>query len=122
MTIGKKLLAFVFAAFAMVTSYTGVAKAEGRGANVTITELAVNGTVAWIHLSADMTNTRPACNRAGARDLVFDPTTTWGKLFLSMAQSAKLSGRLVDVSGTNTCPANIGTTPTEGLGYIKIKD
>lgn len=119
MKIGKMLLALVFAA---VTGYTGVAQAEGRGNGVTVTEVAINGTAAWIHLSADLTNTRPACNRAGNRDLVFDPTTTWGKLFLSMAQSAKLSGRLVDVSGTGTCPLNIGTTATEGLAFIKLHD
>ena len=118
MKLGKKLLAFVFAASA---SYGAVASATGSAAGVTVTELGVNGTVAWIHLSADLGGTRPSCNLAGKRDLVFDPTTTWGKIFLSTAQSAKLSGRLVDVSGTGTC-LNIGSTPTEALSYIKIRD
>ena len=118
MKIGKMLLALVFAA---VTGYTGVASAQGLGSSVTVTEVSINGTAAWIHLSADLTGTRPSCNLGGKRDLVFDPTTTWGKLFLSMAQSAKLSGRLVDVSGTGAC-LNIGSTPTEALAYIKIHD
>ena len=103
-----------------IASYATSVFASQSGSNATITAVGYNGTVAWVSLAADLGGTKPACT-TDKRDLVFDPTTAAGKTFLSLAESAKLSGRLVDLSGTGTC-TNLGSTPVENLSYIKIRD
>lgn len=103
-----------------VAAYASTAFAAQSGSNATIVAVAYNGSVAWVQLAADLGGTKPAC-AADRRNLVWDPTTAAGKTFLSLAESAKLSGRLVDLSGTGVCLA-LGSAQEEQLSYIKLHD
>jgi hypothetical protein len=101
---------------------TRVALAAGQATGTQIVAVALNGTVAWFTTSSDIGGTRPSCHTANQkRDLVFDPTTTWGKVYLPLVQAAFLSGKRVDISGAGAC-LNLGTTPIEKLQYIKVYD
>jgi hypothetical protein len=101
---------------------TRIAYAGGSVSGTKIEEVSANGTVAWIKVTSDITGTRASCHTASnKRELVFIPTTDWGKAFLTLAQAARHSGRLVDVAGGSTC-LDINTTPVETLSMLKVRN
>lgn len=57
---------------------------------------------------------RPAC-ASSTNELVFDATTNGGRALLSTLSGAKLSGRNVNASGTNTC-----TGPRENMSSLTL--
>jgi hypothetical protein len=114
----------------VVASFATQAKAVGSVTNVTVTELSLDtnsstgATLAWVHFSANVGGSRPACITSGwGNELAFDPTTPKGKALFSLLQSAFLSGKPVDAAGIPSspmCTAMAAGANAETLGYVKM--
>jgi hypothetical protein len=64
------------------------------------------------------------CSSASSDSIVygFDPGTASGKILYANALAAKITGRMVYISGDNSClPSPYSAAPAEGLAGIDLK-
>lgn len=74
----------------------------GSVSSSTINNVLVNASgTAFVRFAKTLSG-RPACATLGS-ELTFDSTSAGGRAVLAAVTAAKLSGRAVNASGTNTC-------------------
>lgn len=93
--------------------------AEGIANNLTVFQVRVDGTgLGYVQFTTALTGTPASCASSHPYQLSFDANTAGGKAILSMVLSAKMSGKHIYATGTNSCE---GYTVVErwGTGYLR---
>ena len=126
----RAILSALLATLLCSALFVPVASANG-GVTSTVSYIGTtaNGK-AWVRFAANITGTRPACTFGNwNNEFVFDTTTEMGKIWLNMLMAAYLSGKTVQVSGSNTCTGTscctqMSTQPVgwaENLEYVRMQ-
>ncbi len=90
--------------FILFTLYIQASYAEGVADNLTVYQVRVDQSgMGYVHFSSALTGTPATCASSHPKQLAFDANTDGGKAILSMALSAKMSGKKIYASGTGSC-------------------
>jgi len=93
--------------------------AEGVADNLTVYQVRIdqNG-MGYVHFTSALTGTPAACASTHSKQLSFDTNTAGGRAILSVALSAKMSGKKVYAKGTGSCEG-YSVVERWSIGYIK---
>ena len=121
MNMVRKVLSVAAVLFALLAG-APVAQA-GQVLNGTITAIHLYGSsttpVAAITYSGSLSGS-PACATIPQIYMYADLSTAKGRALLSLATSAMLAGKRVNIFGTNTCAQPSGGLSEENINYIQV--
>src|SRR5688572_25446110 len=107
-------------AFLVGSLTAGSALATRTGVGVTILDVTIAGSHARVTFnSAGMSGTVPTCHNAGTNAFGINLTTDKGKAQFSLAMSALLAGRTLNVAGTNGAGGTCVTSDSNAQEFVQ---
>ena len=99
--------------------FVNISFAEGIATSLTVHRVRIDASgMGYVWFASALTGTPAPCGTSHPNQLSFDTTTDGGKAILSMALSAKMSGKSISASGTNSCEG-YNSVERWSVGYLE---
>ena len=109
----------ILLALASIGLVTNTSYAESIADSLTVYQVRIDQSGrGYVWFSSALTGTPASCGSSHPNQLSFDTNTNGGKAILSMALSAKMSGKRIYAQGTGTCEG-YNTVERWNVGYLR---